>query len=215
VYIATQNGYAVAGDGVWRYSTPAFDVVVDGGFEAGSGWEFPQTAWPAGVTDRVAYNGVSSARVGVDNGLNGQAAYSSARQVVDIPADTLTATLRCAVYPVSGESTLRAQEQAFPDGPEFDKPDAGDAQYLLLLNPDSGAVLDTVFWQLSNAQQWQTYTFDLSGYAGRPVRLHFGVYNDDAGGRTGMYVDDVSVVIYRPAPGIHYQYLPVVLKEWP
>ena len=213
VYVATQNGYAVAGDGVWRYSTPAYDVVIDGGFEAGGGWEFPQTAWPAGVTDRMAYDGVLSARVGVDNGLNGQAAYSSARQVVDIPADTLTATLRCAVYPVSGESTLRAQDQAFPDGPAA--PDAGDAQYLLLLDPDSGAVLDTLFWQLSNAQQWQTYRFDLSGYAGRPVRLHFGVYNDAAGGRTGMYVDDVSVVIYRPAPGVHYQYLPVVLKEWP
>ncbi len=208
VYIATRSGYGVAGDGVWRYRTPAYDVVIDGGFEAGSGWEFPQTAWPAGMTNRVAYDGFSSARVGVNNGLNGQPAYSSARQVVDIPADTLTATLRCAVYPVSGETTLRAQDQAFPD-----EPNAGDSQYLLLLDPDTGAILDTLFRYLSNAQQWQTYAFDLSGYAGRSVRLHFGVYNDAAGGRTGMYVDDVSLVIYRAAPEAHYQYLPVVLKE--
>lgn len=220
VYVATQAGYRTAGEGVWRYATAAYDIVVDGGFEADSGWEFPSTSWPAGYSDRVAYDRLRSARIGVDNGLNSQTAYSSARQVVAIPADVLTATLRCAVYPLSGESTLRSPEQVFPNGqadgiPTSAQPAAGDAQYLMLLDPDSGAILDTLFWQLSNAQYWQHYEFDLASYAGRSVKLHFGVLNDAAGGRTGMYVDDVSVVIYRPAPVFdHERYLPLVLKRW-
>lgn len=217
VYVATQNSYAVGGDGVWHYRTPAYDVIVDGGLEAGSGWEFPQTAWPAGRTDRVAYDGELSARMGVDNGLNGQTAYSSARQMIAIPADTLTATLSCAIYPVSGESDLHRQEQSFPDGqmPVAPLPDVHDAQYLLLLDPDTGTVLDTLFRQCSNAQLWQHYTFDLTGYAGHSVRLHFGVVNNDIGGRTAMYVDNVSLVIHRPAPATYTHYLPLLLKEWP
>jgi photosystem II stability/assembly factor-like uncharacterized protein len=213
------NVYVTSSAGVWRYSTPAQDIVVNGGFEAGSGWELPATPWKAGYSSRVAYDGARSMRVGIDNGLNAKAAYSSARQVVAIPADAISATLRCSIYPVSGEAALVSQEQAFPGNQAIDTPaesaaEAGDAQYLLLLDPESGNIIRTLFWKLSNAQSWQPYIFDLTSYAGRPLKLHFGVYNNAAGGRTGMYVDDVSLVVQRPASaGQAHAYLPAIARN--
>lgn len=216
VHVATERGYTSPGDGVWRYTTTARDLMVDGGFEAGSGWEFPNTAWPAGVTGRLAYHRLHSARVGIDDGPEDLTAYSSARQVVTIPADALAATLRFSIYPVSSESALLAREQVFPEGrlsdPAPAAPTAGGAQYLLLFDADSGAILDTLFWQLSNAQEWQHHTFDLSAHAGRSIRLHFGTVNDGAGGRTAMYVDDVSLVVEQPAPVYRREFLPLILK---
>jgi photosystem II stability/assembly factor-like uncharacterized protein len=213
------NVYVTSSAGVWRYSTLAQDILVNGGFEAGSGWELPATPWRAGYSNRVAYDGARSMRVGVDNGLNAKAAYSSARQVVTIPADAISATLHCSVYPMSGEAIQISQEQAFPKNRAIDNPaesavEAGDAQYLLLLDPESGSIIKTLFWGLSNAQSWQPYTFDLTSYAGRPIKLHFGVYNNAAGGRTGMYVDDVSLVVQRPpSAGRDHVYLPAIARN--
>ena len=211
VFVAAGAGFSGDGNGVWRYATPAYDIVADGGFEVDSGWELPVTIAPAGYSRRVIYDGARSMRVGVIDRPNTSASYSSARQVVTIPADALTATLRCYVYPVSGEAQPATQAQVLGEEPAA----AGDAQYLLLLDPDTGATVDTLFWQLSNAQAWQAHTFDLSAYAGRSLRLHFGVYNDAGGGRTGMYVDDVSLVIWRPAtPPLEPQlYLPLLMRE--
>jgi bacillopeptidase F (M6 metalloprotease family) len=91
--------------------------------------------------------------------------------------------------------------------------DAGDAQYVLILNPANGVISQTLLWQLSNAQAWQGYVFDLAPYAGQAILLHFGVLNDGAGGSTGLYVDDVSLVVIGPLP--HRLYLPVILRGYP
>jgi photosystem II stability/assembly factor-like uncharacterized protein len=215
--VANRRGdvYVASDLGVWRYHTSARNVVVDGGFEGEGGWELPQTPQPAGYSSRVVYAGARSMRVGVDDGPNA-VAYSSARQVVAIPDDISQATLSATIYPVAGVSATTLQSQVYPDnlaldgaGPVY--PAAGDAQYLLLLDPDTGAILDVLFWTLSNAQAWQPLSFDLTGYAGRSLKLHFGVYNDGAGGRAGMYVDDVALVLRRP--GAEIVYLPAIFKE--
>jgi len=210
VYVASGAEYRAAGDGVWRYTTPAQDILVNGGFELDSGWEIPLTAWLAAYSQRVAFDGAWSMRVGVDNRPNVYAGYSSARQEVTIPADAISATLQCYVYPISGEAVQASQDQVLAQ----DANAAGDAQYLLLLDPDTGAIIDVLFWQLSNTQQWQQHTFDLTGYAGQMIKLHFGVHNDTAGGRTGMYVDNVSLVIKRPSVMTYLQYLPMILKNY-
>lgn len=210
----------VASDlGVWQYATPLYDTVIDGGFEAHSGWELPETPAQAGPSDRVVYDGVRSLRVGIADGPNVYS-YSSARQVIVIPSGALSATLGCHVYPVSGGSVQTARHQAFPGGAVDRDPDqlyvaAGDAQYLLLLDPEDDAIIEVLFWELSNAQGWQFHTFDLSSYAGRTVELCFGVYNDGAGGQTGMYVDNVSLLIDRPRPPelTPRQYLPLALDH--
>jgi photosystem II stability/assembly factor-like uncharacterized protein len=207
--------------GVWRYTTSAWNALVNGNFEADSGWDLLQTPRPAGFSDRVAYTSKRSLRIGIDNGSNVYA-YSSARQVVTVPADTISATLSFYVYPVSGNPAVASQRQVFrqndtgsiqPASPV--RIASGDAQYLLVLEPSGTAIWETLFWDLSNAQSWQHHTLDLTSYAGQTILLHFGVYNDGAGGRTGMYIDNASLVIERPAPAelTPRQYLPLILQD--
>ena len=205
--------------GVWRYTSLAQDILINGGFEADSGWDIPQTPWPAGYSDRVVYAGRRSVRIGVDSGNVVTAAYSSARQAVTIPADAISATLSFYVYPISGESAAAAPSRVL--GQEMDASmssplgmSAGDAQYALII-PQTGSTLipRTLFWGLSNAQAWQPFTFDLTAYAGQTFLLHLGVYNDGAGGQTGMYVDSASLVFKRAGARAHPLYLPLVVKD--
>ncbi|NIQ57567.1 MAG: hypothetical protein GWN71_30500, partial [Gammaproteobacteria bacterium] len=133
----TGRVHAASSAGVWRYTTPAQDMIVDGGFEASGGWSLPATVRPAEYSDRVAYDGRRSVRVGIVDGGNGYA-YSSARQTVTVPTDAVSATLSFYTYPVSGESTAAARGRVFrlglvPD-PGLAAPSraaAGDAQYVL------------------------------------------------------------------------------------
>lgn len=69
-----------------------------------------------------------------------------------------------------------------------------DAQYVLVLNEQEQNI-GTVLWQRRDDQAWTYHTADLSGYVGRTVKLQFGVFNNGQGGVTGMYVDDVSLLI--------------------
>ena len=87
---------------------------------------------------------------------------------------------------------------------------AGDAQYALIRDPGSDEVVQTLFWEQSNGQMWQSRTYDLSAYAGQTIRLHFGVLNDGSGGHTGLMVDNVSLLVGTGASGLYDVFLPVV-----
>ena len=189
------------------------DILINGNFEADSGWEIPVTRYQASYTDDVVYAGQQAAQAGLVNYIN-KLAYSSVRQEVTLPANTITATLRVQVYPVSEETNLVSQAQLFPaDGlAQATAVAAGDAQYGLVLDPDTGETLETIFWQLSNDQVWQTHTIDLSAYAGQTIRLHFGVYNDDLGGRTAVYLDNASLLVEEGDWWINKVFLPAILK---
>ncbi len=190
--------------GVWRYSTATRDILVDGNFEAGSGWDLPVTSHPAAYSQRIVYDGLQSLRLGVDAGDNVDA-YSSAWQTVTLPISATVAQLSLRRYGVSGEAQTAAHDPIAPANPA-----AGDAQYLLVVDPTNGATLETLFWTLSNAQTWQREVFDLTPYAGRSIVLNLGVVNDGAGGQTAMYVDNVSLVVgVLPYP----VNLPLVLKD--
>jgi bacillopeptidase F (M6 metalloprotease family) len=54
-------------------------------------------------------------------------------------------------------------------------------------------VLATVFKINSNSQTWTQVTFDVSQWAGRTIRVVFGVHENGNGKLTSMYVDDVTV----------------------
>lgn len=214
----TGSVHVASSDGVWRYTTPAQDVIVDGGFEAEGGWVMPLTPRPAGYASRVVYRGLRSVRVGIVDGADAYA-YSSVRQEVTIPANAVSATLSVHLYPVSGESVTAAQGQVFRRGLVLDAwgaslspAVAGDAQYVLILDPEDNAILQSLHWDLSNGQRWQHHTFDLAQYTGETVVIHLGVYNDGAGGQTGMYVDDVALVVARPEQ--RHVYVPLVLRSY-
>lgn len=199
--------------GVWQYSTPAQDILINGGFEAGGGWEMPVTAYSARYTEDAVYDGRRAAQIGIANDAN-KLAYSSARQTITLPANTITATLSFQLYPVSGEAVAASQDQLFPAA-VIDQPAAttvGDAQYGLILDPVSGAVMETIFWDLSNDQAWQAHSFNLSGYAGQTIRLHFGAYNDGLGGVTAVYLDNAALVIQQTDIWANQVFLPITVK---
>jgi hypothetical protein len=74
-----------------------------------------------------------------------------------------------------------------------------DWQQALILADDfpNPTILATVMNITSNSGVWTHQTFDLMPFAGQTVWVYFNVYNDGWGyGRTWMYVDDASVMVY-------------------
>ena len=183
-------------------ATPAFtpppevcdERIVNGGFEFDGDWEIPSTGYPAAYTTEIAHSSNRSMRVGIVEPSDNRTSYSSARQLVTIPAEAISATLRFWLYPMSGEpATL-----GLPAPPLANTLQAtalsGDAQYVLVLD-EYGRRIDTLLWQRTNDRQWTLYQFDLMPCAGQTIKLHFGVYNDGWGGVTAIYLDDVSLEV--------------------
>ncbi|MCA9874830.1 MAG: hypothetical protein KC441_14265, partial [Anaerolineales bacterium] len=202
--------------GVWRYSTLAYDVVINGGFEGEGGWDLPVTPVTGQYSEQVVYDGRRAMQLGLDNEPNVYG-YSSARQVVSIPASGSGATLSFYLYPASGAATAVAQQTLFPDNryaalDEPAQPATGDAQYVLLLDPTTQALLQTLYWDVSNTQAWQRYDVNLSAYKGQSVLLLFGAFNDGVNGRTALYVDDVSVIFYDTSGAPYRVSLPIIIR---
>ena len=85
----------------------------------------------------------------------------------------------------------RMSGSAAPDGVL-----AGDRQYLLLLD-DTGTLLASALWGRRDDRTWlYSGPIDLTRYAGKPLRIQFGVYNDGDGRSSAMFVDDVALQIY-------------------
>ena len=78
----------------FRAAGPCVEGITNGGFESAGDWEIPLTGYPAGYTTAAAYSGDRSMRVGIVEPADDIYSYSSARQAVTIPADTISATLR-------------------------------------------------------------------------------------------------------------------------
>ncbi len=171
--------------------------IANGGFELDGDWEVPVTKYTAAYATQVAHGGNRAMRIGIVEPADNRYSYSSARQLVVIPADVVSATLRCWLYPVSGEAAA-LQAPARPLAATIEEASlSGDTQYVLILD-DSDRWIDTLLWQRNDDRQWGFHQFSLQNYAGRTIKLHFGVYNDGGGGSTGMYLDDVSLELCFP-----------------
>ena len=144
-----------------------------------------------------AYSGYRSARTGALGAASNIYSYSSFRQGVAIPANATRVTLYFSLW----QWTTEAPSVPIPKRADMDRPNAvmsGDVQYVLVLNPNNQAI-DTLYWNRKNTQQWTSLTVDMTKYKGQTLELHFGTFNDGAGGYTGMYVDDV-VMFAQPLP---------------
>jgi len=180
-------------EGLFRLHLPCAEALRNGDCELNEAWHFPQTPAPAGYTTEEARSPERSIRVGLTTAANVYS-YSTARQWLTLPSTLVTATLEAWLYPISTETQLAqlaANAAAFPTFM------AGDAQYVYILDAQLNLV-EQLLWTRSNSRQWERHTFDLSAYIGQSIWVLFGVYNDGAGGKTGMYVDDVSLQGCRP-----------------
>jgi hypothetical protein len=182
--------------------------VVNGSFEYNGSWGIPYTPYPAGYSVDYAYHGARSMRTGIPlYTYTNVYSYSDAWQTVYIPAGSTSAQLQMWLLPRSQEAALTTDAEAPDPEPVTKAPEAGtvweqqplspdvpDAQYVLVLNPSTGAILETLlWWQPRSSSGWIYRTFNLGHYAGRSIRLQFGTYNNGYGGRTVMYVDRVVV----------------------
>jgi hypothetical protein len=183
-------------------------------FEYTGAWGIPNTPFPAAYSNDYAYAGSRSMRTGIPLYASANRySYSDAWQTVYIPANATSATLHLRLYPRSAESGASSPEQV-PESqaseligaPEpgtlwGEAPLASDAQYLLILNPNTGNIIDTLlWWSPKNASSWLYREYNLLRYAGRSIRIQFGTYNNGYGGRSVMYVDQVRLDTCTTAP---------------
>lgn len=147
-------------------------LVVNPDLEEDAAWEIPQTEYRAGYSTARAYSGRRSMRLGIDTSENVYS-YSSAQQVVEIPREATWATLSFHYYPYMSEADQ-------------------DKIYFCVLRVEDDERLQTQVWQ-DWASGWQVRSFDLLAYAGRSVKIHFGVKNDGQGQPAAVYLDDVEL----------------------
>lgn len=131
-------------------------------------------------------------RTGIVNAVDNRYSYSTTTQTVTIPSGAVDQILRFWMYPQSSEPTY----MRLPVNPlaieEKNAVDVGDAQMALILD-SGGNILERLLIDRRNDQAWIPYSFDISHYAGRTIRVYFGTYNNGTGGITGMHVDDVTL----------------------
>lgn len=198
LFLPTQNG-------LWRLQNNCWQSLVNGDAESDDGWQMPTTPATAGYSTVQAHGGNRSIRVGIIDDTN-RYAYSSALQAVTLPAG-VSATLTSWLYPVATSSQLASPSVLNDPAGEG----SGDAQYILILDEEL-QIIETLLWTLDNSQSWQSYSADLSHYAGQSFYILFGVYNDGLDGIAGMYVDDSGLTACGPTA--QPLFLPTVLNNW-
>ncbi|HSR34263.1 MAG TPA: CHAP domain-containing protein [Anaerolineae bacterium] len=198
--IATDEHSATTAGPVWAFTTSTticVESLANGGFEKAGDWEIPATAYPAGYTTAKSHSGDRSMRVGIVDPTDDIRSYSSARQLVSIAGDANSAALRYWLYTVSEESATSGDSPLPLSLSPEEVMLASDAQYVLILD-ENNKRLETVLWQRQDVGDWTYHEADLKDYVGETIKLQFGVYNDGLDGVTGMYVDDVSLLVCSP-----------------
>jgi hypothetical protein len=149
----------------------------------------------------MAHSGVSSMRTGIVEPAHNQYSYSSARQLITIPWDSTSATLRLYRYPMSSDVLYREQGglpmmPAMPvEGINVGEMVLSDDIQMVLILDYYDNILSTLMWGLSDAQRWQYREFDLLNYKGWTIKVYLGTYNDGYGGNTSQHFDDVSLEV--------------------
>jgi hypothetical protein len=179
--------------------SPVPDIIWNGSFEHWGGWHIPITAYSAGYSTAQARTGAWSMRLGIPPGGTHVESYSDTNQTVYIPTDTRSAKLVYWAYRLSGNPGPVPTPAPRLLGEELSAATMGhDVQYLLILNTND-TWIDSLMWEASDYPFWTRYEYDLTSYAGRTIKLHFGVYNTGTGGRTSMYIDNVQLLVDAPS----------------
>jgi len=196
------------GDGVVPPSG-CYEALSNRSFENNTAWIIPATQYSAGYSTSQAHTGERSMRSGIYIPSHNIYSYSDFRQKVTIPSEATSAGLKTWIWPKSTEpgAVPRAAllnpkllEPQIVDGRLYMSPDAGDAQYILVLDR-YGNLIDTLWWKSNPTRDdrtWNSHALDLMKYKGKTIYLQFGVYNNGVDGATSMFVDDASVEICIP-----------------
>jgi len=147
-------------------------LLVNPGFEERTGWVLPATTFSAVYSGEQIFAGGSSLRLGIPAGSANRVSYSTGYQWITLPANAKQITLQTQLWRSSASAD-------------------SDFQYLWITV--SGGATYRVFQGRINTQAWEPISYDLSALKGKRVQLLFGIYNNGAGGRSLMYVDEVAL----------------------
>lgn len=153
---------------------PGSNLVQNGGFEASGSWFYAGGYHPR-RSKTEAHGGAYSLRLGNSSGQQGD---TIAYQVVSIPGGAKKVSLSFYYWPASNDSSTYGWQEA----------DVIDS---------SGNVLQQLFVNTTDDQNWVQLSFDLSKYAGQTIGIRFLDHEQSGGGSyyTYMYVDDVIVSV--------------------
>lgn len=156
------------------------DLIANGGFEWDGAWVLgPTTLMPfyAGPPTPVHSGARSMALGAVPPNRTSVDSYSSAQQVVTIPATVQTAQLRFWYYPSSTAAAGGLSRQE-----------------VILLDPLAFGETVAVLWRVTqNNNAWLSQQIDLTPYRGRTLSVYFNARNGGGGTLTSMILDDVEL----------------------
>lgn len=165
------------------------DLIINGGFELDSAWQFGDSPVPPQYVGNPRYAGMRSMQLGNPPNYRPDAhSFSSVRQLITIPSSVTTAELRWWHF-------FRTEE------PVNDSVAIGaDRQEVILLNPDLSTkeVLQRV---RRNEGGFSEEVRDLTPFRGQTLHVYFNVFNDGVGGRTWMNLDNVQLFGCYPGGG--------------
>lgn len=181
-------------------------LINNGTMEADAYWQMPVTPHKARYTTVDKHGGARSVRLGIEPGSADVYSYSSAYQLVTIPANADQVTLKFWARRFTQETTRGDVD------PTADLYDPGavieetidwargerakeDYQEVLILSQGCYNWLATLMRTRSNDGVWTEYTYDVSTFAGQKIVVYFDVINDGDGQRSWMYVDDVQLEV--------------------
>jgi hypothetical protein len=154
------------------------ELLVNGGFEVpGTGWQPLTPALPpeldAAYVATPVFAGTQALRIGIIEGPN-TAITGGVYQTVDLP-------------PQANPIVLSFRYQ-----PRYEPNPGSDLQFLDIV--DEATNERTRLWAgLSNQETWLFSQINLTQLQGRRVRIEFGVSNNGSGGRTALYLDQISL----------------------
>ena len=156
------------------------ELMINGGFEVTDlHWGLSGTALPPSYSTAKAQTGTRSMRLGIVDSAN-LGVSDGLYQDVALPNSMQHFTLSFHYWPI---------HEAAP---------GNDAQILNIYEATTGVRLAQPWSRLSNTQAWQFEQVDLSHLRGRTVRIEFSVLNDGGGGRSALYLDEVSLLACEP-----------------
>jgi len=179
------------------------EALVDGGFEELEGWHLPITYYTASYVEapEPVLAGTYSMRTGITDSADNIESWSSAMQLVNIPANATVADLTFNIYPQTTEPVNLLIPQSFAEtmAKSSMMANLGDAQWVFILDR-FGNELDRPVAMRSNSQTWELRDYSLLDFRGMSVYIYFGAYNNGWGGITSLHVDEVSLQICTGGP---------------
>jgi len=143
----------------------------DSSFETDAAWEFTETAVTGFFDTKIVHTGKQSAFIGISSQTNNQEVDTTIWQEIQLPSAE-NITLTAWLYTNSG--------------------DKNDNKYIIIWDLDNSESVMLLNEPMTK-QDWHEYTVDLTPFAGKNILLVFGVHNDGAGEKAGMWIDDVHV----------------------